>query len=59
MFNKYSLLKGKNLILDTDFDQFSGLCKGINNSGAILIELKPGMIQPFYAGSIVYWSAEK
>ena len=54
-FNQYSLLTNKNIILDTDFDQFSGLYKGINKSGAILIELKPGMIQPFYAGSVISW----
>jgi len=51
-FNRYSLLKGKRVELDTDFDRFSGIAKGINKSGAILIELKPGMIQPFYAGMV-------
>ncbi len=51
-FNRYSLLKGKKVELDTDFDKFSGIAKGINKSGALLIELKPGMIQPFYAGTV-------
>jgi BirA family transcriptional regulator, biotin operon repressor / biotin---[acetyl-CoA-carboxylase] ligase len=55
-FKKHSFLKGKEIVLDTDFDQYSGLCKGINKNGAILIELKPGMIQPFYAGSVVSWT---
>ena len=55
-FNRYSLLKGKRVELDTDFDKFSGIVKGINKSGAILIELKPGMIQPFYAGTVVSWT---
>ncbi|NQV18269.1 MAG: biotin--[acetyl-CoA-carboxylase] ligase [Armatimonadetes bacterium] len=54
-FNRYSLLKGKRVELDTDFDKFSGIAKGINKSGAMLIELKPGMIQPFYAGTVVSW----
>lgn len=54
-FNFHFLLKGKEIVLDTDFDKYSGLCKGINKNGAILIELKPGMIQPFYAGSVVSW----
>jgi len=55
-FNKHSLLHGKEILLDTDFEQFSGTCKGINKSGAVLIELKSGMIQPFYAGSIISWN---
>ena len=54
-FNRYSLLKGKKVELDTDFDRFSGIAKGINKSGALLIELKHGMIQPFYAGTVVSW----
>ena len=52
-FNEHSLLKGKKIELDTDFDKFSGTCKGINKKGAILIELKEGMIQPFYAGTVI------
>lgn len=55
-FNVHSLLKDKQITLDTDFDRFKGICKGLNKSGAILIELKPGMIQPFYSGSVVQWS---
>ena len=55
-YNNHSLLKGKEIILDTDFDQYAGLCKGINKSGAIQIELKSGMIQPFYAGSVMDWT---
>ena len=51
-FNKHSLLKGKNAELDTDFDKFTGLVKGINKTGALLMELKSGMIQPFYAGTV-------
>jgi len=52
-FNEYSLLTGKKIELDTDFDKFSGICKGINKKGAILIELKKGMIQPFFAGTVI------
>jgi BirA family transcriptional regulator, biotin operon repressor / biotin---[acetyl-CoA-carboxylase] ligase len=58
-FKQNSFLKGKEIILDTDFDQFSGLCKGINKSGAILIKLKSGMIQPFYAGSVLSWTGSQ
>jgi BirA family biotin operon repressor/biotin-[acetyl-CoA-carboxylase] ligase len=54
-YNEHSLLKGRTIELDTDFDKFSGIAKGINKSGALLIELKPGMIQPFYAGTVVSW----
>jgi BirA family transcriptional regulator, biotin operon repressor / biotin---[acetyl-CoA-carboxylase] ligase len=55
-FNKHSLLKGFQIELDTDFDVFRGKAKGIDKNGALLIELKPGMIQPFYAGSIIDWT---
>jgi len=51
----HSFLKGKEIILNTDFDKFFGTCKGISKDGAILIELKPGMIQPFYAGTVIDW----
>ena len=51
-FNKHSLLRVKQVELDTDFDKFYGISKGINKNGALLLELKSGMIQPFYAGSI-------
>ena len=57
-FNQHSLLEGKEILLDTDFDQFEGICKGINKSGAILIELKSGMIQPFYSGTIINWTKQ-
>ncbi len=55
-FNEHSFLKNKEITLDTDYNRFSGKCKGLNKNGAILIELKPGMIQPFYAGTVVDWS---
>jgi len=58
-FAENCLLTGKTVILDTDFEQFSGLCKGINSRGALMLELAPGMIQPFYAGSVVSWEAAK
>ncbi len=55
-FNQHSLLKGLQIELDTDFDTFRGKAKGIDKNGALLIELKSGMIQPFYAGSIISWT---
>ncbi len=55
-FNQHSILKGLQIELDTDFDVFKGKAKGIDKNGALLIELKPGMIQPFYAGSIIGWT---
>jgi BirA family biotin operon repressor/biotin-[acetyl-CoA-carboxylase] ligase len=51
-FNQFSLLKNKKITLDTDFDKFSGISKGINKRGAILLEIAPAMVQPFYAGTI-------
>ena len=55
-FNLNSLLKGLQIELDTDYDVFRGKAKGIDKNGALLIELKPGMIQPFYAGSVIDWT---
>lgn len=51
-YKKHSYLKGKEVILDTSFDRFSGKVLGLNNKGAILLQMRSGMIQPFYAGSI-------
>ena len=58
-FNQHSLLKGLHIELDTDYDIFRGKVKGIDKSGALQIELKSGMIQPFYAGSVVSWENNK
>jgi len=41
--------------LNTDYDIFRGKANGIDKNGALLIELKSGMIQPFYAGSVISW----
>ena len=55
-FNQHSLLKGLQIELDTDYDIFRGKAKGIDKNGALLIELKPSMIQPFYVGSVISWT---
>jgi len=52
-FNQHAFLTNRQIELDTDFASYTGLYKGINSKGAILLELKQGMIQPFYAGSVV------
>jgi BirA family transcriptional regulator, biotin operon repressor / biotin---[acetyl-CoA-carboxylase] ligase len=52
---KNSFLSGKEIILATDFAEYSGLAQGINKQGALLLKLPSGMIQPFYAGTIVSW----
>jgi len=54
-FNQHSLLKGFQIELNTDYDIFRGKANGIDKNGALLIELKSGMIQPFYAGSVISW----
>jgi len=54
-FNQHSLLKGFQIELNTDYDIFRGKANGIDKNGALLIELKHGMIQPFYAGSVISW----
>ncbi|MCK4653014.1 MAG: biotin--[acetyl-CoA-carboxylase] ligase [Candidatus Cloacimonetes bacterium] len=55
-FKRNSFLLNKTVELDTDFDKFSGISHGINKQGALLLELKEGMIQPFYAGTVVSWT---
>ncbi len=52
-FQKFDYLKSTKVTLNTDFDKFKGVVKGINKNGAILLQLQSGMIQPFYAGSIL------
>ncbi len=54
-YQAHSLLMGREITLDTDFEQFHGVCHGINKNGAILIELPSGIIQPFFAGSVIEW----
>jgi len=51
-FQRYSFLQGRKIVLDTDFDKFSGIVRGIDKKGALFLELKPGMIQPFLTGTI-------
>jgi BirA family biotin operon repressor/biotin-[acetyl-CoA-carboxylase] ligase len=53
-YEENSYLKGKNIILDTEFKQFSGNVKGINKKGALLLQMGNGMIQPLYSGSVVW-----
>jgi len=55
-YNKNSLLIHRNIELDTDFDKFSGESLGINKSGALILKLDSGMIQPFYSGTITSWT---
>ena len=54
-FNQHSFLKGKKILLDTNFDKYGGFAKGINKKGALLLELKSGMMQPFITGTVVEW----
>jgi len=51
-YSENSFLNNKSISIQTEFSTFSGICRGITKDGAILIELAPHMIQPFYAGSI-------
>jgi len=57
-YNQYSLLKNYQVTIDTDFAKYTGLCKGINKSGAIILQLPSKLIQPFFAGSIIGWHPE-
>ncbi|MCF7858514.1 MAG: biotin--[acetyl-CoA-carboxylase] ligase [Candidatus Cloacimonetes bacterium] len=58
-FNKNTFLKEKIIELDTKYKIFKGIVKGINRDGALLLEIKPGMIQPFYAGNVISWENGK
>ncbi len=51
-FNNNAYLTGKQITISTEFQDFSGIVKGINSDGAILLELQNRMIQPFYSGTI-------
>ncbi len=52
-FNANSFLKGKTVVLGTEFKSFKGVVTGVNKQGALLLKLPSGMIQPFYSGSIL------
>ena len=51
-FNSNAYLTDKQITISTEFQDFSGIVKGINSDGAILLELQNRMIQPFYSGTI-------
>ncbi len=51
-YSEYDYLRNKNISISTDYEIYSGKCKGITRDGAILLQLPNGSIQPFYAGSI-------
>jgi len=48
-----SYLLNKRICLDTDFEKFRGRVIGYTKSGAIMLELENGFIQPFFSGSVV------
>ncbi len=50
--DKYSFLKNKTIVLQTEFEQFQGLVRGINNKGALVLQLANGSIQPLYSGTV-------
>ncbi|MBN2829428.1 MAG: biotin--[acetyl-CoA-carboxylase] ligase [Candidatus Cloacimonetes bacterium] len=51
-YKEHCYLKGQQVLLSTEFESFNGRVQGINSKGALLLEIKDGMIQPFYSGSI-------
>jgi len=51
-FNQNSLLNGKQITLDTSYEHYTGIARGINQEGALLIELSSKMVQPFYSGTV-------
>lgn len=55
-YYRYSLLENKEIILRTEFQDYHGTVKGLNNEGALLVKLDSGFTQPFLSGSVVQWS---
>ena len=51
-FNKFSLLTDREILIDTEFEEFKGTVAGVNKKGALLLKMDSGMIQPFYSGTI-------
>ncbi|MCB5230358.1 MAG: biotin--[acetyl-CoA-carboxylase] ligase [Candidatus Cloacimonas sp.] len=52
-YKNNSYLYGREIILGTEFEKYTGLVKGINRRGALLLQLDNESIQPFYSGSIL------
>jgi len=52
--SEYSYLKDKKILLNTDFEEFAGRVKGINQKGALILQLENGSYQPLYSGSITH-----
>ena len=53
IFNsKYSYLTDKKIVLQTEFDELTGLVKGINREGALILLLKNGSYLPIYSGTV-------
>jgi BirA family biotin operon repressor/biotin-[acetyl-CoA-carboxylase] ligase len=55
-YRSLDYLKGRELLLDTEYAQYRGIAVGIGRDGALLLRLDGGMIQPFYFGSIKEYS---
>lgn len=52
-YREHSFLHGRRIKLNTEFEVFAGLVKGITTKGALLMELDNGLIQPFYSCSVI------
>jgi len=53
-YEENSYLKGKEIVLDTEFKKFQGKMKGINSKGALLLQISDDMVQPLYSGSVIF-----
>ena len=51
-YRQHDYLCGKHISMKSEFSAHEGLARGINRSGALLVELPGGMLQPFYAGTV-------
>ncbi|MCD4820383.1 MAG: biotin--[acetyl-CoA-carboxylase] ligase [Candidatus Cloacimonetes bacterium] len=52
-FSNHDQLSDKEITIDIDFANYTGICKGIDKNGAILLQLKSGILQPFIYGTIL------
>jgi BirA family biotin operon repressor/biotin-[acetyl-CoA-carboxylase] ligase len=51
---RYCLLSGKHVTLQTGTDQVTGICRGIDAAGALLLEID-GQVHRFFGGVIESW----
>lgn len=52
-FNQFHLLQNRNIVLETGDTQHKGICRGITEEGALILESYPQVFHHHFAGSII------